>query len=116
MLPMSTREGLRGARSAEAAVSPMGHFVAYMRGIQKAAGLPHRVYARSCIEHTHVHSEPGGISLFSIVAVQPGHAACMQRPANNDHQLQTAQGEIWYVNEHWLSILNNTAIKTQHIQ
>lgn len=70
--PWAAGRGWGGARSAEAAVSPMGHFVAYMWGIQRAVGLlcwvdawipihTARTHSHSYTNtHTHVISEPGG--------------------------------------------------------
>lgn len=57
MLPMGTREGLTGARSADVAVSQMGHFVAYRWGIQRQQDYyVEWMHGHPYIQHTHKHT------------------------------------------------------------
>lgn len=95
--PWAAGRGWGGARSAEAAVSPMGHFVAYMWGIQRAVGLLCWVDAwipiHTARTHSHSYTHTRDLRAWwtaSIKAVQPGRAAWTQPTVNNIQWLQTA--------------------------
>lgn len=99
MLLMSTREGRRVARSAEAAVSQMGHFVAYMWGIQRQQDY-YTEWLHACPyilrTYTHTHTPTWCQSLvnhlfFSLKqwSLDMQHVCSRQSTTEND-QLQTA--------------------------
>lgn len=91
--PWAKGEGLRGAWPAELALSQMGHFVAYMRGKQKAAGLLCRVDAQITIETVNTHTWSQSLVAHSFKAQWPGCAADVQVTINVK-QLQDAPAQF----------------------